>query len=319
MGVTLLLDISKKIKTLRSAVAQAHLKVNPSTIELVKQNKIPKGDPLTVAKVAAIQAAKSTSHIIPYCHPLPLEFVGIDFELLGNSIIITSEVKAVYKTGVEMEALTAVSVAALTLYDMMKMLDDQMEIQGIKLLSKTGGKSDFHENFEQPLRAAVLVMSDSIAEGKKDDLSGKIIVERLKLENIEIVDYKIIADDIDVIANTLITYADKLKVDVVMTTGGTGFSPRDCTPEAMAKVIEREIPGIPEAIRAYGQERTPRSMLSRGKAGIRGKTIIINLPGSKKGVVEALDALMPFVLHSFKMLWGGKHPAKINPKHLGND
>ncbi len=94
----------------------------------------------------------------------------------------------------------------------------------------------------------------------------------------------------------------------MLTTGGTGFSPRDNTPEAMARVIEREIPGIPEALRAYGQERTPYSMLSRGKAGIRGRTIIINLPGSKRGVAESLDALFPGLLHAFGMLRGGGHP-----------
>ncbi len=98
-----------------------------------------------------------------------------------------------------------------------------------------------------------------------------------------------------------------MQLDLVLTTGGTGFSPRDNTPEAMLRVIEREIPGIPEALRAYGQERTPYSMLSRGKAGIRGSTIIVNLPGSRRGVAESLDALFPGLLHAFGMLRGGGH------------
>ena len=303
----LMLDISKKIKTLRTAVAQATLTLSPATIALLRENKIPKGNPLEVAKVAAIQAAKNTSQIIPYCHPLPVDFAGVTYEITTATIIATVTVKAIYKTGVEMEALTAASVCVLTLYDMMKMLDEEMEISDIKLISKTGGKSDFRDTFETPLRAAVLVMSDSISSGKKTDASGQLIVERLKKGNVEIADYKIIPDDVETIAKLLITYADEMKLDLVITTGGTGFSPRDTTPEAMQKIIEREIPGIPETIRAYGQERTPYAMLSRGKAGIRGNTIIMNLPGSKRGVAESLDALFPVVLHSLKMLWGGGH------------
>lgn len=303
-----MLDISKKVRTLRTARAKATLKVKPETIELIRLNKIPKGDPLAVAKVAAIQAAKNTSQMIPYCHPLPVDFVDCRFTIAENSIQIETEVKAIYKTGVEMEALAAASVAALTLYDMMKMLDETMEIVGVKLTEKKGGKSDFKESFATALRAAVLVMSDSIAAGKKDDLSGRLIVERLEREGVEVVEYKIVPDDTEQITSLLIQYADEMKVDLVLTTGGTGFSPRDFSPEATRKVIEREIPGIPEALRAYGQDRTPYSMLSRGIAGIRGRTIIVNFPGSKKGVADSLDAVFPALLHSFKMLQGGGHP-----------
>ena len=129
-------DISQKITTLRTAVAKATLRVSPATLLLIRENKIPKGNPLEVAKVAAIQAAKNTSQIIPYCHPLPIDFVGIEFEMGESLIAATVQVKAIYKTGVEMEALTGASVAVLTLYDMMKMLDDEMEILGVKLVSK---------------------------------------------------------------------------------------------------------------------------------------------------------------------------------------
>lgn len=302
-----MIDISNKIKTLRTAVARATLKLKPETIELIHQNKIPKGDPLAVAKVAAIQAAKNTSQIIPYCHPLPIDYVGVDFNIGKDFIEVNVTVKAIYKTGVEMEALTAASVAVLTIYDMTKMLDDSMEIIGVKLLEKTGGKSDFRTEYDKPLRAAVLVLSDSISSGKKSDTSGKMIVERLKKEGIDVLEYNIIPDDVEKITQTLIKYADEDKLDLVMTTGGTGFSPRDCTPEAMANVVEREIPGIPEAAREFGQERTPYSMLSRAKAGIRGKTLIVNLPGSKKGAADSLNALFPGILHSFKMIWGGGH------------
>ncbi|MDP2210080.1 MAG: bifunctional molybdenum cofactor biosynthesis protein MoaC/MoaB [Bacteroidota bacterium] len=302
-----MIDISNKTKTLRTAVATGTLKLKNETILLIRQGKIPKGDPLPVAKVAAIQAAKNTSQIIPYCHPLPVDYVGVEFNIGENFIEVSVTVKAIYKTGVEMEALTAASVAVLTIYDMTKMLDETMTISEIKLVSKTGGKSDFKTSYERPLRAAVLVMSDSIAAGTKSDLSGKLIVERLKKELVEVVDYKIIPDELEQIVSELIRYADELKLDLVMTTGGTGFSSRDCTPEAMAKVVELEVPGIPEAARSFGQERTPYSMLSRASAGLRGNTLIVNLPGSKKGVAESLNALFPGLLHSFRMISGGGH------------
>ena len=300
-------DISRKITTLRTAVAQATLRVSPSTIALIRENKIPKGNPLEVAKVAAIQGAKNTSQIIPYCHPLPIDFVGVEFTIGITDIVATVEVKAIYKTGVEMEALTGASVAALTLYDMMKMLDDEMEILGVKLLSKKGGKSDFAKLGDIKLRAAVLVMSDSVSAGTKEDTSGKIIVERLKELNVDVAVYAIIPDNSKQIEEKLLHYADSLKLDLVVATGGTGLGPRDTTPEAVKKIIEREIPGIAEAARVFGQARTPLAMLSRSIAGVRGKTVIVSLPGSKNGVTESLDALFPEVLHVFKMLQGEGH------------
>jgi len=299
-------DISAKVKTLRTATAKSVLKVSSATIQMIKDGKIPKGDPLPVAKVAAVQAAKNTSQIIPYCHPLPIDFVGVDFDLKKDSIEISATVKAVYKTGVEMEALTAASVAALTIYDMTKMLDEAMEISSTVLVSKTGGKSDFRQK-SNGLKATVLVMSDTIAAGKKDDQSGQLIVERLKNEGMEVVDYRIVSDDPSGIAAAINEYADDRRVDLIVTTGGTGTSPRDNTPQALTDLLDREIPGIAETMRAYGQERTPYSMLSRSIAGTRGSTLIIALPGSKGGVKDSLDAIFPAVIHVFKMLRGANH------------
>jgi len=300
-------DISNKYNTLRSAIAEAIVEVSKSSIEAIRSNSVPKGDVFTVAKVAGVLAAKNVSQIIPYCHNIPVDFVDVRFELLENSIRIESEVRSVYKTGVEMEALTAVSVAALTVYDMLKMIDDTVVISKTRLVEKSGGKSDFITELDRGLKAGVLVLSDSISAGKKSDESGKIIVERLKKEGIDVRHYEILSDDRDKIEKRLIELCDGQKLDLILTTGGTGFSPRDNTPEATLKVIERQIYGIPEAIRAYGQDRTPYSMLSRGVAGIRGSTIIVNLPGSRKGVRESLDMLFPALSHSFKMLWMGGH------------
>jgi molybdenum cofactor biosynthesis protein MoaC len=221
-----MIDISNKIKTLRTATAQARLHLKPETIARIRDHTVPKGDPLEVAKVAAIQAAKNTASIIPYCHPLPIDFVGVEYELGENSLVVRTTVKAIYKTGVEMEALTAAGVAALTLYDMLKMLDETMAIGEIALIGKSGGKSDFRTTYDRPLRAAVLVMSDSIAAGKKSDLSGQLIVQRLQEEGVSVEDYRIISDDESEIVRLLKKYADDDRLDLVMTTGGTGFTPR---------------------------------------------------------------------------------------------
>ncbi len=298
-----MIDVSKKVTTLRIAHASAELIISPATAKIIRENRVPKGDPFTVAKVAAVQAVKSCPAIIPYCHPLPIDYVGVEFDLADDRITVQVEVKAIHKTGVEMEALTGAGVAALTLYDMLKMLDEDMEIVRVRLDRKVGGKSDFRETFERPLTAAVLVMSDSISAGEKTDVSGKLIVDRLKADGLEVREYRIIPDETDLIAQALITCADEQQLDLVVTTGGTGLSPRDHTPEAMARVIERDIPGIAEAARAYGQERTPYAMLSRSQAGIRGGTVILNLPGSVGAVTDSLNALFPGVLHVFKMIW----------------
>jgi cyclic pyranopterin phosphate synthase len=136
-------DVSAKAVTRRTATAQAVLRAHPDTIRTIREGRLPKGDPLPVAKVAAIMAAKNTSQIIPYCHPLPVEHLGVDFEVGEDFIRVTTHVVAHYKTGVEMEALTAAAVAALSIYDMAKMIDPGMAVEQVALIEKTGGKSDF--------------------------------------------------------------------------------------------------------------------------------------------------------------------------------
>jgi cyclic pyranopterin phosphate synthase len=137
-------DVSEKLVTKRTATARATLRCQPQTVRTIVDGRLPKGDPLPVAKVAAIMAAKNTSQIIPYCHPLPVEHLGVDFEIGEDFIHVTTKVTAHYKTGVEMEALTAAAVGALSIYDMAKMIDPAMTVEQVILLEKTGGKSDFN-------------------------------------------------------------------------------------------------------------------------------------------------------------------------------
>lgn len=302
-------DVSSKIETLRTAKARAKIMAGAETLDLVRSNAVPKGNVLETARAAGIMAAKKTPELIPLCHQIPLDTADIEFEIEEDGIAVTSFVKAIWKTGVEMEALTAASIAALTIYDMLKPLDTSLEICEIKLVEKRGGKSDWKESYGEPLKTAILVLSDSVASGKKEDKSGKIIKEKLNGQPVEVVVYEILPDELELIKTKLIELSDGRALDLILTTGGTGLSPRDVTVEATIEVIEREVPGISEAGRIYGFRRTPHAMLSRGVSGIRGKTIIINLPGSSRGVAETMDALFPWVLHSFRILRGGDHSA----------
>lgn len=308
-------DVTHKITTLRTATAQAVLNALPETIIRIQTGNLPKGDALTVAKVAAIQAAKNTSQLIPYCHPIPVESVSVEFISAPTTLTIQVTVKTVYKTGVEMEALTAASTAALTLYDMAKMIDDTMSLGEVTLIRKTGGQSDFKQGLATSLKAAVIVMSDTIAAGRKTDRSGQAIVERLQAEGLTVHDYQVIPDEVTQIQALVCQYCDSDALDLVVTTGGTGVSPRDQTPEAMVALFDQTLPGVAEAIRTYGQSRTPYAMLSRSMAGVRGKTLILNLPGSTGGVQDALNAVFPAVLHAYKMLWGGQH-SESSPREL---
>lgn len=298
-------DVGNKPETLRTAVAQAIVKVEPATITLIKEGKSPKGSIFDAARLSATMAAKRTWDLLPYCHPIPIDSISVDVSLKQESIEIIVGVKNVAKTGVEMEALTGACVAALTVYDMLKPVDETLGIEAVRILNKRGGLKTFFERFDRRLRAAVLVTSDSRAES--EDKSGKVVIDRLVKNGFEVVEYKVIHDETDLIEIELKKFCDELKVDIVITSGGTGIGPRDVTPEVTRRVIEKEMTGVAEALRAYGQKRTPLSMLSRGVAGVRGATVIINLPGSVKAVSESLDSLFPGILHTYKVLWEQGH------------
>ncbi len=300
-------SITRKIETLRCAVAESRVQAKPETLKRLLVNDVPKKDILPIARAAGVMAAKKTPELLPYCHPIAIDWVEIEFDVQESLILIRATAQAVAKTGVEMEALTASSVTALAIYDMLKPIDDSIEILHTRLLKKTGGKSSFKEKIPLGFKAAVIVTSDSTSRGTRSDKSGRIIEERLKSFGIES-SYQVIPDEKSLISSTLRKYCDE-GVHLIVTTGGTGLGPRDVTVEATEEIVEREIPGIMEAARCHGQRRTPYAMLSRGIAGQKGKTLIVNLPGSSNGVGESLDAIFPSLFHAYRTMKGLSHDA----------
>jgi molybdenum cofactor biosynthesis protein MoaC len=294
-----MVNITHKSNTLRKAVAVANVMVSlQETIRAINEKRVPKGDVFSFAKVAALFAVKKTDTVIPDCHPLPVEFTDVRFSVHDLCITLEVEVHTIYKTGVEVEAMHGAAVAALTLYDMLKPIDPHIEIQQIKLLSKSGGKSD-RKNTEA-INAAVVVCSDSISQQKATDKAGLAVVDKLKQLQINTLHYTIIPDEVTTIQNTIHEFVNK-NIELLIFVGGTGVSKRNVTPDVVKPLLEVELPGIMEQARSYGQERMPYAMLSRSVAGFIQNTLVLTFAGSTGGATEYIDALFPAVLDALSI------------------
>jgi cyclic pyranopterin phosphate synthase len=325
-----MVDVGEKPPTARRAVAAARVRASAELLEKIAANTLTKGNLLDVARLAGIQAAKRTDELIPLCHSLPVEHADVQAWVDGEHVQLRAEVSTFSKTGVEMEALTAASVAALTVIDMGKAVDRSMVIESVRLLEKSGGRSGDYRapemtsppeeaslavaHAEEPeprttITAAVLTVSDRCSRGRAEDRSGpalaRLLSDRL---GARVVATDCVPDDGPTIRSRLTTWAQESpKPDLIVTTGGTGLGPRDVTPEATAAVLERRHAGLLELVRRKCAPKSDRVFLSRGEAGTIGQTLVVNFPGSLRGATESLVALIDVLPHAIEMLHGEGH------------
>ena len=303
-GMVRMVDVSGKPPTRREAKASGWISMQPGTLRLLEQNELPKGNVLAAAKIAGIQAAKQTAALIPLCHQLNLSWVDLAFEILEERIGISATVRTRESTGVEMEALTAVSVAALTIYDMCKAADKGMEIGGIVLDKKTGGKH--HVSTEYRPTTSILVMSDSIASGRGVERSWALLREGFEASGCPVRELAVVPDEPGEISTMIDRWIDE-GIELIVTSGGTGLGPRDLAIEALTPKFTRRLPGVEQALFQWGQGKLRTAMLSRLAAGIIGTTMVICLPGSPGAAGDALEVLVPGIFHAFAMIDGEGH------------
>lgn len=322
-----MIDVGAKPITQRIAVASGEIVVGAEAFGLIEARKLPKGDVLMLAEIAGIQGAKKAYEMIPLCHPMGLDQVRLIIELLpeDHAVRVYCIASVHAKTGIEMEVLAGVNTALLTVWDLSKMIEANLRMRNIQLLAKKGGKSGLWLNpagvpdwvmelvnpSTQPRlmgrKAAVLTLSDRASRGEYADESGTLLQAALKTEGADICDYRVIADERDIITTVVRELITSHQPHLLITTGGTGVSPRDVTPDVLASLFDKTIPGIGELLRSDGAQYTPLSWSSRAIGGLIGSTLVITLPGNPAAVKEGLNTLLPKLIpHLIRIAQGEK-------------
>lgn len=291
-------NVGMKPETLRSATATASFHAPSHCLQRIADRDTEKGDPQASARIAGILAAKRTDELLPLCHPLPIHAAEVHFSVQADRVVIKAEVHTIGPTGVEMEALTAASMAALTLYDMLKPYAEpaELSIGETRLLEKTGGKSHYKRALKQPLSASVLMVSDPVADGNKPDTAGSHVANGLEKAGFAPLNYEILADDAERVRETVEAHVDA-GTHLIVTVGGTGIGPKDRVVETVEPMLTTPMPGLMETARAFGQRRTPYAVLSRGVSGFINNSLVLTFPGSRTGAEETLAALLPSLIH----------------------
>lgn len=312
-----MINVGAKPITYRIAVACGEIVVGMQAFGLIRDRKLPKGDVLVLAEIAGIQGAKKAYEMIPLCHPMGLDSVKVFTELDQDSMSVrvycVASVHA--KTGIEMEVLAGVNAALLTIWDLTKMIESDLVIRNVKLLAKKGGKSGLWlnpagapawvtelvgdqtiHNVLKGRKVAVVTLSDRAARGEYADISGETLKALLEEAGGTICDYRVIADDKEGIESTVNQIIHTHQPHLLITTGGTGVSLRDNTPDVVQSMLDKVIPGVGELLRQDGAYHTPLSWSSRAVGGIIGNTVVVTLPGSPAAVKEGVAALLPKLL-----------------------
>jgi len=303
-----MIDISRKYPGFRQAVAEARVYLPEEARRRVRENDIPKGDLISFCRAVAMLAAKKTPELLPFCHPILLDYLDLDGRMEEDDLVLTVTVRAVDRTGVEVEAMTAAAMAALNAYDMLKPVCEGVEIRGVRLREKRGGKTQFLRElatFDQPVGVAIIVLSDSVAAGRKEDRAGRAIEEALAAYPARVVSYEVMPDDPDRLVQRVRELVDHSGIRLIITSGGTGIGPRDRTVQALEPLLDRKLVGIGEWVRRYGGMRTPLAVLSNALCGLIGTTLVLCLPGSSRGARESMDSLDPWFFHLFKVIEKG--------------
>jgi molybdenum cofactor biosynthesis protein MoaC len=291
-------DITLKPTTLRQARAESALLVPTDVIARIREGRVAKGDVREVCKIAGLMAVKKTPDWLPHCHPIPVLDAAIEVLVEDTQLRFTARVTTLAATGVEMEALTAASAAALCAWDMLKPYADAsaLAIQQVRLLEKTGGKSDYARR-TQGAKAVVILCSDAVASGKKKSAAPQTAVAALEQAGFSVAPVVMLNEDPPALRAAL----DAAITDgaaLILTLGSTGVGPRDRAVETVQPLLTLELPGVMEAARSFGQARTPYALLSRGIAGLIGTTLVVTLPGSTAGVRESLAAILPGLIQT---------------------
>lgn len=326
-----MIDVGRKRATRRRAVASGTIRVGAAVLKMIIEKALPKGDVLSLAEVAGIMGAKKTPDLLPLCHTLPLDQVSIHcIPRYPDAIDVYCQAAAHAKTGVEMEALAGVQAALLTIWDLVKGIEPALVIGDIRLLVKEGGKSGLWinpqgippwlvdqlspQNSLSGIKTAVLVMSDRAAKGIYEDKSGTDLVRYLRDVGAVNADYRVIPDEKNTIIDVLHEIKKNHDPDLIITSGGTGPGPRDVTPDVLDLVCDRILEGFGEMLRHESAAYTDTAWLSRMKAGMLGRTLVIALPGSPKAVAECWEVLKPFMGHTLKMIAGQGHSKDTGEK-----